>query len=49
MQGKLRDAKTSLHSALAEATALDHAISTCLYLSVSASPLALGMGDAELA
>ncbi|MDK4716027.1 winged helix-turn-helix domain-containing protein [Rhizobium sp. CNPSo 4039] len=49
IQGRFRDAANSLHSALNEAEALDHAISTCLYLSVSAYPTALGMGDTALA
>ncbi len=48
VQGKLREAVRQLHSVLAEATSLDHAISTCLYLAVSACPTAFGMRELEL-
>ncbi|WP_064710264.1 ATP-binding protein [Rhizobium bangladeshense] len=48
VQGRLTEAMTLLRSTLAEATALDHAISLCLYLAVSACPTAFGMRETEL-
>ena len=47
VQGKLREAMDRLDSVLAEAVNLDHAISTCLYLAVSACPTAFGMREVE--
>lgn len=48
VQGRLTEAMTLLKSTMAEATALDHAISLCLYLAVSACPTAFGMRETEL-
>jgi len=48
VQGRLTEAMDLLRSTLAEATALDHAISFCLYLAVSACPTAFGMRETEL-
>lgn len=48
VQGKLSEARTLLASTFEEASALDHAISYCLFLSVSACPTAFGMGDHDL-
>ena len=48
IQGRYSDAKTALIETLDEALAQDHAISTCLYLAVSACPTAFGMGDFAL-
>ncbi|GAC1043839.1 winged helix-turn-helix domain-containing protein [Rhizobium sp. No.120] len=48
VQGELRAAMQQLETVLAEAINLDHAISTCLYLAVSACPTAFGMREFEL-
>lgn len=45
VQGELRAAMRQLDTVLAEAINLDHAISTCLYLAVSACPTAFGMRE----
>ena len=45
IQGRYRAARTTLAETLAEASARNHTISTCLFLAASGCPTAFGMGD----